>query len=99
MARRKQPAAAVAPVGELPEHLQRGVVTVEDFVPSWEMPPDWWSSGTGDYSDRDWRLLRSWRRWQDAVTEWGVQHGLDDGELRRRGWWPGRPPPFAQRPL
>lgn len=93
--RRKQLPTPDAPVVELLEHLRRDVVVVEDFVPDWEQSPVWWGSGTGGYTDAEWRSLRSWRRWQAAVEVWGATRDLSTGELRRLGYWPTRLPPFV----
>jgi hypothetical protein len=61
VAKRRQPPV---PVVELPEHLRRDAVRVEDFVP-WEEPV---SSVGEDPPYLAFRRLRAWRRWQDAVT-------------------------------
>jgi hypothetical protein len=79
---------------ELPAQLRCGAVTVEDFVPSGEQPPHWWGRGGADDSDAEWRKIRALRRWQDAVTAWGAERGLDVRQLRALGFYPGRPPRF-----
>lgn len=97
MARRKQPVGPnVAQLAELPPELCREAVTVEDFVPPSEQPPSWWSDTDGP-AYRDWRRIRALRRWQDAVQEWGTDHGLDPRELTTLGHWPTHPPLFADR--
>jgi hypothetical protein len=91
VAKRKRPPV---PVVELPEHLRRDAVRVEDFVP-WEEPV----SSLGENPPYlAFRRLRAWRRWQDAVTAWGAERGLDVPQLRALGLYPIHPPRFRERP-
>jgi hypothetical protein len=79
------------PVVELPEHLRRDAVRVEQFVP-WDEPL---SSVGEDSLYPTYRRLLSWRRWQDAVTAWGAERGLDVPQLRALGLYPVAPPRFC----
>jgi hypothetical protein len=88
VARRRQPSV---PVVELPEHLRRDSVTVEQFVP-WDEPL--FSVGE-DPPYLTFRRLRAWRRWQAAVIAWGGERGLDVRQLRALGLWPVQPPRFG----
>jgi soluble lytic murein transglycosylase-like protein len=81
---------SAAPV-DLPEWLRRGVARVEDFVSPDERPPELWS---GDLAE--WRAVRGWRRWQDAVEQWGQERGLDRAGLMDVGAWPSSPLPFLR---
>lgn len=94
MARRK-PVQRAGLDSPLPPELRRENVTVETFV-FWDERPDSWCSDDPPYLF--WRKLRAWRRWQDAVTEWGTANGLDHQALRAEGLWPIHPPPFADTP-
>ena len=87
MAKRKRPPV---PVVELPAHLRRDAVRVEDFVP-WEEPV---ASVGEDPPYLTFRRLRAWRRWQDAVSAWGAERGLDVPQLRALGLYPIQPPRF-----
>jgi hypothetical protein len=92
VAKRRQPPV---PVVELPEHLRRDAVRVEDFVP-WDEPV---ASVVGeDPPYLAFRRLRAWRRWQDAVTAWGAERDLDVPQLRALGLYPIHPPQFRERP-
>jgi hypothetical protein len=94
MARRRRPELPPSE-SPLPFWLRPENVVVEDFVEPEEQPPADW---IGD--DRCWRGLRAWRRWQDAVTEWGAERGFDTSELRNRGLYPYQRPRFGDiRPV
>jgi hypothetical protein len=82
VARRRQPSA---PVVELPEHLRRDAVSVEQFVP-WDEPV---SSVGEDPPYPTYRRLLSWRRWQDAVIAWGAGRGPGRAAAARSGLVPG----------
>lgn len=43
-----------------------------------------------------WRKLRSWRRWQAAVEEWGAERDLDVRRLRALGLYPRQRPFLAE---
>lgn len=91
MARRRHPEPPVSE-SALPVGLRRENVTVESFV-SWEEQP------LSEYGGEDppylwWRKLRSWRRWQAAVEEWGAERDLDVRQLRALGLYPSQPPRF-----
>jgi hypothetical protein len=92
VARRKrlEPPTSDSP---LPPELRRQNVTVETFV-SWDERPDKWCTDDPPYLW--WRRLRTWRKWQDAVEEWGQGQGLDVRQLRNRGLWPIQPPRSAR---
>jgi hypothetical protein len=96
VARPKRPPEPVVGAGDFPEWLRREVVVVGDFVASGEQPPSWWGASTAAYTDREWRQIRSLRRWQVVVAAWGVERGLSVRDLRRLGYWPTRPPLFAR---
>lgn len=90
MAVRRPPPTPVVD-SEFPAHLCRGAVTVEDFVAPSERPPINWPG-----SPYLWREIRALRRWQAAVTAWGRAGRLSVQDLRRAGYWPTTPPPFAR---
>ena len=78
----------------LPPELRRENVTVASFVP-WHEQPTVLPAGE-DPPYLFWRKLQAWRRWQDAVTEWGAANGLDRDALRAEGLWPKQAPPFRR---
>lgn len=77
----------------LPVGLRRENVNIESFV-SWDEQP------LPKYGGEDppylwWRKLRSWRRRQAAVEEWGAERDLDVRRLRALGLYPSQPPRFG----
>lgn len=89
MARRKAPTLPPAREGDLPPELRRERVCVETFVGPQEQPPSWWGSSVSE-----WRQLRAFRRWQDAVESWGMSQGMDRQDLMEMHVWPTSPPRF-----
>lgn len=76
MPRRRQ--KVVQASGTLPEHLRRGVVHVRDFVDKDERPPSYVHDSVGW-----WQVHQAFRRWQQAVAEWGATVGLDEAAAWR----------------
>jgi hypothetical protein len=95
MARRKQ-AEAPSPGDGLPPELAPDVVVISDFVADDEAPPDYWTTGSGGYTDASWRRITALRRWQHAVDAWGAARGVSVRELRAAGLRPVTPPPFRR---